>query len=215
MWRSSLLLMLLCLVRTTRLICNHERQIWDLRVFISVNIHVIDFLVVKTCRMIGGCKRFEEIYCLPLQGAMKQNTTVWKNRQTESYVTSIYIILLRIDSVAFGCSVFIFRTKEQKSISHRCVWEVILTSKQGFIPAKFCCTWPMLLPNDGPLLRTLYTVHAEYVKCKTCLFQRFCFYKCKSTALILVTQNMDLLYPNAYICGHFNRTPWCDDCPSQ
>lgn len=153
MWRASLLLMLLCLVRTTRFMCNQERQIWDLRVFTSAKIHIIDFLVVNTCRLIGGCKRFEEIYRLPLQGVMKQNTTVWNNSQTVSYVTSIYIILLRIDSVAFGCSVFIFLTKEQKSISYIYFWEVILTSNQGFIPAKFCCTWPMLLPNDGPLLR--------------------------------------------------------------
>jgi hypothetical protein len=155
MWRSLLLLMLSCPVRTTHFVCNQERQMWDLRVFTSVKIHIIDFLVVKTCRLIGGCKRFEEIYCLPLQSVMKQNTTAWKNRQRVSYVTSIYIILLRIDSTAFGCSVFIFRTKEQKSVSYRCFWEVILTSNQRFIPAKLCSTWPMLLPNDGPLLRMI------------------------------------------------------------
>jgi hypothetical protein len=155
MWRASLLLMLLYLVRTTRLMCNQERQVWDLRDFTSVKINIIDFLAVNTCSLIGGCKRFEEIYCLPLQGVMKQNTTVWKNSQTVSYVTSIYIILLRIDSIAFGCSVFIFRTKEHKSISYICFWELILTSNQGFKPAKFCCTWPMLLPNDGSLLHII------------------------------------------------------------
>jgi hypothetical protein len=155
MWRASLLLMLLCLLRTTRLKCNWERQIWNLRVFTSVKIHIIDFLVVNTCRLIGGCKRFEEIYRLPLQSVMKLNTTVWKTSQTVYYVTSIYIILLRIDSIAFGCSVFIFRTKEQKSISYRYFWEVILISSQRFIPAKFCCTWPMLLPHDEPLLHII------------------------------------------------------------
>jgi len=72
--------------------------------------HIIDFVVVKTCRLIRWCKRFEEIYCLPLQGVMKQNTTVWKNRQTVSYITSIYTLLLRIDGIAFG-SFFILKNR--------------------------------------------------------------------------------------------------------
>ena len=90
-----------------------------MRIFISVEIHIIDFLVVKICRLIGGCKRFEEIYCLPLQDVMKQNTTVWNSRQTMSYVTSIFIITLRSDNIVFGCSVFIFRAEERKSISYK------------------------------------------------------------------------------------------------
>lgn len=148
---------------------------------------------------------------------MKQNITVWKKRQTVSYITSIYIILLRIDSIAFGCSVFIFRTKEQKSISYICFWEVILTSNQGFIPAKFCFAWPMLLPNDGPLLRminislphrTQFMHNMSYVKLVS--VSVFVFYRCKSTALIHLTQNMDLLYPNVYISSHFKpiSTVW-------
>lgn len=128
---------------------------WHVRIFTSVKIHIIDLLVVKICRLIGGCKRFEEIYCLPLQGVMKENTTVWNSRQTISYVTSIYIIILRSDNIVFGCSVFIFRSEERKSISYKRFWEFILTSNQGFIPAKFCCTWPVSLPNDGPLLRVI------------------------------------------------------------
>jgi hypothetical protein len=149
MWRASFLLMLLYLVRGyTSYVQSGEANMRSKGFYFGEDPYYW-LLGCENMQVDRWVQKIRRNILPSAQGVMKQYTAVWKNRQRVSYVTSIYIILLRIDSIAVGCSVFIFRTKEQKSISYRFFWEIILTSIRDLYLRSFVAHGPCFFQMMG------------------------------------------------------------------